>query len=182
MRLRVHPVFLVLVGLLVLTAIGLIGQRLMPMLTPDQAIAEGLRTAVLLPGRNDPLVETPEDCLALAMYWEAKGEGVVGMAAVGNVIVNRTRSSQFPDEVCAVVTQGGEAGPCQFSFWCDGRSDRPVELTPWRNARKLAQVLLNQRLIDPSEGALYFHAGSVSPYWMTSFTPTVRIRNHFFYR
>ncbi|WGF88503.1 cell wall hydrolase [Marinivivus vitaminiproducens] len=182
MTFRPHPLFLVLIGLAMLTGVGLLGQRWMPMLSPQQAIAEGLRTPVDLPGLGLSLTRTPEACLTLAMYWEAKGEGVVGMAAVGAVVMNRTGSRLFPNDVCAVVTQGGEGGPCQFSFWCDGRSDRPVERTPWQNARKLAQVLLAGRLTDPSEGALYFHAGHVSPYWMTAFEPTVRIRNHFFYR
>ena len=68
-----------------------------------------------------------QHCLALAMYWEARGEGEKGMYAVGSVVMNRVRDERYPAHACAVVKQGGEAPPCQFSWWCDGRSDRPTD-------------------------------------------------------
>ena len=63
-------------------------------------------------------------CVALTMYWEARGEGRKGMLAVGSVVLNRVDDDRFPDSACGVVYQGGETPPCQFSWWCDGRSDR----------------------------------------------------------
>ena len=90
-------------------------------------------------------------CLALAMYWEARGEGRHGMIAVGWTILNRTRSDHFPTTPCAVVYQGNERSPCQFSWWCDGKSDRPRDRISWTKARIIAAGLL----FDPSScGAL----------------------------
>ena len=66
-------------------------------------------------------------CLALAMYWEAKAEGAEGMRAVAAVVLNRVAHPEFPRTVCGVVKQGGERPPCQFSWWCDGKSDQPTE-------------------------------------------------------
>ena len=61
------------------------------------------------------------------------------MRAVASVVLNRVAHPQFPDTVCAVVTQGGEDPPCQFSWWCDGKSDRPTEPHAWRLAQQIAQ-------------------------------------------
>ena len=81
-------------------------------------------------------------CLALAPYWEAKTEGPEGMRAVASVVLNRVAHPEFPDTVCAVVTQGGEQPPCQFSWWCDGKSDQPTDARAWRLARQIAQAAL----------------------------------------
>jgi len=96
--------------------------------------------------------------LGLAMYWEARGEGYRGMLAVGSVVLNRVGSKGFPDDVCGVVFDGGENPPCQFSWWCDGKSDRPTN------------------------GALFFHSKSVRSAWDQKRNRTTRIGNHIFYR
>ncbi len=91
--------------------------------------------------------ETPREaarCLALAMYWEAKTEGADGMRAVASVVLNRRAHPEFPDTVCGVVKQGGETPPCQFSWWCDGKSDRPTEAAAWQLAQSLALSSLDQ--------------------------------------
>ena len=66
-------------------------------------------------------------CLAQNIYFEARSEPVAGMLAVGHVVLNRVASDRFPDTVCKVIRQGGERRRhrCQFSWWCDGRSDKP---------------------------------------------------------
>ena len=61
-------------------------------------------------------------CLAEAIYFEARGTGETGEAAVAHVVVNRSRSSKFPSSVCGVVGQG-----CQFSYRCDGQPDALAE-------------------------------------------------------
>lgn len=130
----------------------------------------------------EPDMTDPATCLAVAIYWEAMGETLTGKRAVGSVIMNRVRSPDFPDTVCGVVTEGGEQGPCQFSFWCDGRSDHPVERGPWRDARAVARELLAGRGLDPTLGALYFHNGTVMPAWTADLQETARIGDHWFYR
>ncbi len=121
-------------------------------------------------------------CLALSMYWEARSEGVEGMRAVGSVVLNRIASADFPDTVCGVVYQGGETPPCQFSWWCDGRSDVPRERDQWQTALKLAEKMLASRGKDPTDGALFFHHAKLPVPWRIKRTRTVRILNHIYYR
>ncbi len=121
-----------------------------------------------------------QHCVALAMYWEARGEGRDGMAAVGAVIRNRVKNKSFPNDYCAVVYQGGETPPCQFSWWCDGKSDRPTNQTQWALALGTADDLLAGRISDPTNGALFFHSTAIRRPWNR--TQTARIGGHVFYR
>lgn len=104
------------------------------------------------------------------------------MRAVGWVILNRVASESLPDDVCAVVTDGGETPPCQFSFWCDGLQDQPVEPEPWDLATTVAADMLAEPGADPTEGALYFHAEHVEPDWAAELEHTVQIGAHLYYR
>ena len=72
--------------------------------------------------------ENDVHCLALNIYFEARGEPEKGQHAVGHVVMNRVAHSRYPNSVCGVVHQGGEQRlhRCQFSWWCDGQSDKPV--------------------------------------------------------
>ena len=123
-----------------------------------------------------------QQCLALAMYWEARGEGRHGMIAVGWTILNRTRSDHFPTTPCAVVYQGSERGPCQFSWWCDGKSDRPRDRISWTKARIIAAGLLVDPPRDPTNGALFYHSNSIPVPWTRTRVRTARIGKHIFYR
>ena len=68
-------------------------------------------------------------CVAVAIYFEARGEPVEGQIAVAQVIRNRIEDPRYPDNACDVVKQGyyWNGNPirnmCQFSFYCDGKSD-----------------------------------------------------------
>lgn len=119
-------------------------------------------------------------CVALAMYWEARGEGEEGMRAIGAVIRNRMEDERFPDTACAVVREGGETPPCQFSWWCDGRHDSPAQGEPWETSQELAREVLTGRPRDPTGGALYFHHAASDPPWTKE--RTARIGDHVFYR
>lgn len=121
-----------------------------------------------------------QHCLALAMYWEARGEGEKGMYAVGSVVMNRVQDKRFPDSTCAVVKQGGETAPCQFSWWCDGKSDRPTDKGSWTQAMRVADQVLHGRHSDPTRGALFFHSTSVNPGWRMK--RSARVGDHIFYR
>lgn len=123
-----------------------------------------------------------QHCLALALYWEARGEGRSGMVAVGWTILNRVHSRDFPSTPCAVVRQGGEQPPCQFSWWCDGKSDRPRERRSWNTALLTAAELMHDPPADPTGGSLYYHNSRVRPGWTGSLTRTARIGSHIFYR
>lgn len=121
-------------------------------------------------------------CVALAMYWEAKAEGRRGMRAVGHVVLNRVDHEEFPDTPCRVVYQGGEQPPCQFSWYCDGRPDRPREPSHWREALRLAIELLTDSLDDITDDALFFHARHLENPWRVARERTVVIGDHVFYR
>ena len=83
-------------------------------------------------------------CIAVAVYFEARGEPSEGQLAVAQVVRNRVVSKDYPDEACEVVKQGyyWAGNPirdmCQFSFWCDGRSDRPTNQQQFWNALYVA--------------------------------------------
>jgi N-acetylmuramoyl-L-alanine amidase len=121
-------------------------------------------------------------CLALALYWEAGAEGPDGMLAVASVVLNRVAHPAFPSSVCAVVRQGGEQPPCQFSWWCDGKSDRPTDPQVWGLAQRLARAALAKPPPDPTGGALFFHNTSIATPWLRKRTRTAQIGRHIFYR
>ena len=122
-------------------------------------------------------------CLALNIYHEARSESKRGQIAVAAVTLNRVKSDRFPNSVCAVVHQGGEKlHRCQFSWWCDGRSDQPKDQKAWRRAIQLARESLAGLHRDPTRGALYYHTTRVKPAWSKKFRRSARIGNHVFYR
>jgi spore germination cell wall hydrolase CwlJ-like protein len=123
------------------------------------------------------------DCLALTIYHEARGESASGKLAVGQVVMNRTRNALFPTSVCAVVRQGGQQRHrCQFSWWCDGRSDRPKDSVALRESLPLAEAIYFGCVGDPTAGALWYHATGVKPGWSRSMGKAKRIGRHVFYR
>jgi spore germination cell wall hydrolase CwlJ-like protein len=132
--------------------------------------------------RAAPAPDDAARCLALALYWEAKTEGPDGMRAVASVVLNRVAHPQFPSTVCGVVTQGGERPPCQFSWWCDGKSDRPTDPRAWRLARQIAQAALAKPPPDRTRGALFFHNAAIPTPWVRKRERTAQIGRHIFYR
>jgi len=139
--------------------------------------------AALFPGDSEAKnLQAEHRCLALALYWEARGESRLGMVAVGWTILNRTQSRLFPRTPCAVVYQGGEKPPCQFSWWCDGKSDRPRDRKEWITARAIAADLLVNPPPDPTGGALFYHSSRIKIPWKRKRTRTTRIGHHIFYR
>ena len=122
-------------------------------------------------------------CLAQNIYFEARSEPTEGMLAVGHVVLNRLASSRFPDTVCKVVRQGGaqKRHRCQFSWWCDGRSDKTHDKVAWDAARLIAWFVYNGQTVDPTGGALWYHADYVSPYWREAYVAGPQIGRHIFY-
>lgn len=124
-------------------------------------------------------------CLAEAMYYEARGEGVEGQMAVAEVVFHRMRSSAYPSTICGVVFQGAqEKRACQFSFVCNGDMERRKEPHAWAAARLLAAKIMTGAvpLGDITDDATSYHAVSVDPAWAGHLIRTVQIGNHVFYR
>lgn len=126
--------------------------------------------------------EAQRECLARTLYWEAKNEGREGMIAVGWVVLNRQQHEKFPSGLCEVVYEGGETPPCQFSWWCDGESDRPREAGNWERALQVADLLLREPPPDPTDGALFFHSADIDVPWRVERARTAQIGNHIYYR
>ena len=122
-------------------------------------------------------------CLATAIYFEARGEPVQGQIAVGQVILNRVRSPQFPQTICGVVYQGQMAPGCQFSFACDGHTDMPRPDAHWALAQKLAKQITSGEVWLPEVGySTYYHADYVSPQWKSAMNRIDTIGRHIFYK
>lgn len=108
--------------------------------------------------------------LARVIYGEARGEPYTGQVAVGAVVLNRVRSSSFPNTISGVVYQSG-------AF--DAVRDGQINLTPNSTAKKAAQDALNGW--DPSYGAVYyFNPATATNKWIWSRPMTVTIGNHRF--
>lgn len=123
------------------------------------------------------------ECLALTIYFEARGEPEQGKIAVGYVVMNRVMDPSFPDTICAVVRQGGESPRfhCQFSWWCDGMSDEPTDPVSWRQSYRIAHLIYWGLLDDPTQQALWYHADYVHPPWKDSLAQGPTIGQHIFY-
>jgi len=118
-----------------------------------------------------------QDCLANAVYFEARGEPIEGQLAVAEVVLNRTRSGRYPNTICEVVTQ-----PWQFSFVRRGnipRADRRSE--SWRRAVAVARIAeAGASRLLPND-VLWYHADYVSPSWGRRLARNTKIGLHIFY-
>ena len=129
-------------------------------------------------------------CLVEAVYFEARSETLIGKLAVANVILERMYNKSFPNTICGVVKQGmyWEGKPvrnkCQFSWYCDGKSDKPKEQEAWNNALEIAGLILyaEDKLVDFTEGATHYHATHILPHWAAHLIKVGRIEDHIFYR
>lgn len=128
------------------------------------------------------LLTTPALCLALNIYHEARGEPIYGQLAVAEVTMNRVDSPKFPNDICAVIQQSNANG-CQFSWWCDGKSDRPTDKEAWRQSQIVANAYLaHGNYIDLVGDATFYHADYVKPYWADKFSKVKKVGRHVFYR
>ena len=123
-------------------------------------------------------------CIALNVYYEARSEPMVGQYAVAHVVLNRVANESFPDDACKVVKQGYSKGlgKCQFSWYCDGKSDVPKDELSWLYARVVAYNVLYDYHKDNTDGATYYHANYVRPWWSKHYDKTVTHGSHIFYK
>lgn len=118
-------------------------------------------------------------CLALNVYFESRGESMIGQRFVAWVTLNRVMDQKFPNTVCDVVWEDK-----QFSWTHDGKSDKPKDKEAWAKAQLVAKEVIEAYgvLRDPTEGATFFHADYANPYWTKSVNKVVQIDNHIFYK
>ena len=134
-------------------------------------------------------------CLTENIYFEARGQGQAGWLAVAQVTQNRVNDRRFPNTVCEVVKQGltyASGDPirnkCQFSWYCDGKSDKPKNTKVYNEISELVNYIYdvkgqpNHELLDITDGATHYHADYVRPSWAKTKTKTIEIEDHIFYR
>jgi spore germination cell wall hydrolase CwlJ-like protein len=123
------------------------------------------------------------DCLADAVYYEARGETPAGQAAIAQVVLNRVRHPAFPKSVCGVVFQGADAGDnCQFSFACNGAMRRPKDGAAWARAEQIAARALSGFVMPQVGQATHFHVAGAEPGWGPSLMRVAQVGLHVFYR
>ena len=135
-------------------------------------------------------------CLAMAIYHEARGESERGQLAVAKVILNRVKSSAYPETVCKVVYQNHHKKyRCQFSFACDRHKDEPVEMAAWWQIMALAKNIMCTPSCSPNLAAYsplkqlasefaevtHYHVNRVMPSWGKKLKVAGKIGAHIFY-
>ena len=151
------------------------------------------------------LIESEEaHCLALNVYYETRSDNLAGMYAVSDVVLNRVRDTRYPNTICEVVYEGPvreswktKKDPdlpdeeriynpvrnmCQFSWYCDGKSDEPKDSVTWIESIRIADIALESSNFDITEGSLWYHADYIHPYWADHLTYVLQIENHIFYK
>ena len=157
-----------------------------------------LMLVLLTPGRAFAYNETENDsndryCMAQNIYFESANQSFAGRLAVGHVVINRMEDLQFPNTVCGVIYQaktfinwkGNEVpirNQCQFSWYCDGLSDEPVDSVTWIKSLYIADLILTGEQPDITEGSLWYHADYIYPYWADELEYVTQIEDHIFYK
>ena len=123
-------------------------------------------------------------CLAVAIFFEARGEPIDGQELVANVILNRVEHSSYPDTICGVVNQRK-----QFSYTHElprlGMSSNPLDYNDypdeiaWELSKEIAKETLDNGVINPY--ILMYHADYVDPYWADHYTVSGQVGRHIFY-
>ena len=144
-----------------------------------------------------PTSEPQLYCLAQNIYYEARSSSRADQMAVSDVVLNRVKDRRYPNTICEVVKQGPHRPSwkdntvmipvrhrCQFSWYCDGLSDRVHDLVTFDKIYTLTSGIVDGsfKVADITEGATHYHADYVEPAWAKTKTKTIEIEDHIFYR
>ncbi|HZY67779.1 MAG TPA: cell wall hydrolase [Devosia sp.] len=158
--------------------IGLAGLAALPAFAIDADV-------LLTPAAKRSVPAQELNCLAEAVYFEARGESELGQLAVAQVVVNRTGSQAYPRSICGVVYQNQhKRNACQFSFACDGLPEVKSEAAAWQKAKHIAYRIAGGGEVKTAllRTATHYHATYVSPSWAKKMTRLSKIGSHIFYR
>ena len=159
---------------------------------------------VYMPTKGKATVDPKElECMTLNIYREANNQSVAGMIAVARVVMNRVQNRRYPGSPCEVIYEGPireswktKKNPdlkkedriynpvrhkCQFSWYCDGKSDKANEELAWARSLIIADNVLRGKIPDVTKGSTHYHAVYVKPYWSASLRKTVAYGSHRFY-
>ena len=108
-----------------------------------------------------PTVDPVEqECLAMNIYHESRGEVIEGQVAVAHVTMNRVKHSNWPTSICDVVYQ-----PYQFSWTHLIKDQTPRDKKMWKQAKVIARDVMIGNTVDPTDNAVFYHANYVNPDW-----------------
>jgi N-acetylmuramoyl-L-alanine amidase len=139
--------------------------------------------------------QTEFECLRMNIYHEAGNQNRRGKEAIALVTLNRSQTKHFPSTICGVVTQAVvvngvvKRNKCQFSWYCDGKSDapnlrNPLERKAWEEATEVATAAMEGKLKDFLGRATHYHATYVNPGWASAsrIRRLTQVGTHIFYR
>ena len=101
--------------------------------------------------------------------------------------MERVRDHRFPTTVCKVVHAGRywEGNPvrnrCAFSYWCDVKLEIMKEKQAHKTAQDVARMAINGVMYEEVQGATFYHASYVMPYWVKELDFITRVGKHLFY-
>ena len=137
---------------------------------PLQALVDKYATSASL--------DQQTNCLATAVYFEARGESAEGQLAVARVVMNRAASGRYPPDWCSVVKQ-----PAQFSVVRHGEFPyADTNSYAWQKAEAVAELAAANIVPSVSNDVLWYHADYVAPTWRRSLQEVQQIGAHIFYR
>ena len=119
-------------------------------------------------------------CLADNMYFEARNQSLAGMLDVSKVVHEGPTRPSWKDKTKQIPVRN----KCQFSWYCDGKSDEPSDIETYDAIYGMAEDMLYQNMpyLDITDGATHYHADYITPSWAYTKTRTVEIEDHIFYR
>ena len=141
--------------------------------------------------QTDIISSEDMNCLALNSYFESRNQSPNGGIAVTHVVLNRVSDNRYPNTICEVVKDASKnsngtlrRNKCQFSWYCDGLSDKPRDTPAWIDAlnRVLRAVHLYESGFDISHGSTHYHSKNVQPYWSKTIEYITTIDDHHFYK
>ena len=131
------------------------------------------------------------DCMVLNSYFEARNQSKNGLMSVTHTVLNRIFSTKYPNTACEVIEQAKRSSNgaiirhrCQFSWFCDGLSDKPRDQYAYDHAIVTTRRALElwEYGYDITLGSTHYHAKTVTPYWSKSLEYRTTIDGHHFYR
>ena len=124
--------------------------------------------------------KTDFNCLVEAVYFEGRGEPILGQLAIAQVVLNRVALPNFPKTICGVVHHKVDK-TCAFSYYCDGRTDKMDNETSKQQAIMVSSLAFEGVQIKSLSNSTHFHAAYSNPKWIKDRKFVKQIGEHLFY-
>ena len=115
------------------------------------------------------------DCLSRNIYFESRGETLIGKISVAQTVLNRAETGKWGYSFCSVIY-----APHQYS-WTSNKKLKEPHGPAWESSKNAARLFVNGTRVKNLENVKHYHAIYVSPYWKNSMIQTAIVGNHIFY-